>query len=311
MFEFSDFYFPSSNGKTEIHIRRCLPHGSIKASLQISHGVAEHSGRYDDFAAFLAERGIAVYTNDHMGHGRSVSESWPFGYFGEDKGWEYALEDMNTLHKYVKNSHPAVPCFLLGHSMGSFLARNYAIIHPDEFDGLILSGTGQQPKAFAKGGELMSRLEIKKHGAAYQSPLLNNLAFGSYNESFAPVKSSHDWLSRDEKQVARYIDDPLCGFIPSAGLFCQLMRGISFITSSSNLKLMNKDLPVYFMSGDADPVGEMGKGVKRAFASFVKAGMKDVSIRLYSGGRHEMLNETNRNEVYSDIFACLEDWIKQ
>ncbi len=309
MSRFTDFTFPSSNGKTDIHVRRCLPEGEIKATVQIAHGIAEHSRRYDDFASFLANKGFAVYTNDHMGHGESINENWPLSYFGESEGWEKAIADMKKLHDIASEENLGVPSFLFGHSMGSFLSRTYIIKHPKDFDGVILSGTGQQAKALVIGGKLMAKTEIKKQGAAYQSQLLNNLAFGSYNKGYESPRTGHDWLSRDSEQVDKYIADPLCGFVPSAGLFHQMMCGIDFITNTNNLRKMNPDLPVYFMSGDADPVGENGKGVRRAYASFLKSGMKDVSIRLYNGGRHEMLNETNKEDVYADILNCLEDWM--
>ena len=310
MSAFTDFNFPSANGKINIHVRSCVPHGEIKATMQIAHGIAEHSRRYDEFASFLAENGIAVYTNDHMGHGESISDNWTLAYFGEDNGWENAVEDMKNLHKIIVSEHPNVPAIIFGHSMGSFLARTYIIKYPNDFNGVILSGTGQQSKALVNAGKLMSKLQILKHGANHRSEMLNDLAFGTYNNSFKPARTSHDWLSRDTAQVDKYIADSLCGFIPSTGLFYQMMRGIDYISAPSNLKKMNKEVPVYFMSGDADPVGESGKGVYRAYRSFLKAGIKDLSIRLYTNGRHEMLNETCKTEVYNDILTCIEDWIK-
>ena len=308
---FSDFTFPSSNGKVSIHVRCCMPEGEVRATVQIAHGIAEYAARYDAFASFLADKGIAVYANDHMGHGESISADWPLSYFGEGKGWDMAIADMKKLHEIAAEENPDVPSFLFGHSMGSFLSRTYMITHPDDFDAVILSGTGQQSKLLVTGGKLMAKMEIKKHGCAYQSELLNSLAFGSYNKGYEAPRTSHDWLSRDAQCVDKYLADPLCGFLPSAGLFHQMMCGIDFIGNAANLRKMNPELPVYFMSGDADPVGENGKGVRRAFASFVKAGMKDVSIRLYKGGRHEMLNEINKEDVYGDILACLESWMKK
>ena len=310
MFRFEDFTFPSSAGNLDIHVRCCIPDGPIKACVQIAHGIAEHAERYDEFASFLAEKGIAVYTNDHMGHGKSINDSWPLSYFGEENGWEKTISNMRKLREIIISKHGALPIYLFGHSMGSFLARTYIIDYPDDFTGVILSGTGQQPKALVKGGKLMAKLEIKKHGSAYQSPLLNNLAFGSYNKAYENPGTDYDWLSRDKLCVDKYIADPLCGFIPSAGLFYQMMRGIDYITDAKNLKKMNKNTPVYFMSGDADPVGDNGKGVKKAYGSFICAGMKDVSIRLYKEGRHEMLNELNKTDVFDDIYEVIADWLE-
>ena len=309
MSRFEDFAFPSSAGDLDIHVRCCIPDGAIKACVQIAHGIAEHAERYDEFASFLADNGIAVYTNDHMGHGKSINENWPLSYFGEDHGWENTVSNMRKLREIIINKHGSLPVYLFGHSMGSFLARTYIIDYPNDFAGVILSGTGQQPIALVKSGKLMAKLEIKKHGSAYQSPLLNMLAFGSYNKAYKNPRTAYDWLSRDSVCVDKYINDPLCGFLPSAGLFYQMMRGIDYITDAKNLKKMNMDTPVYFMSGDADPVGENGKGVKRAYASFVGAGMKDVSIRLYKEGRHEMLNEINKADVFDEIYEVIADWL--
>ena len=307
---FSDFYYPSSNEKTNIRARRCLPDGQARAVVQIAHGIAEHIERYDDFAAFLAENGFAVFGADHLGHGKSVNSSDELGFFAESGGWDMAVRDMDKLHDLAKEEFPGLPYFLFGHSMGSFLARTYIIRFRSGLDGVILSGTGQQPKALVLGGKIMGKREIKKHGATYKSKMLNDLAFGSYNKGFETPRTVSDWISRDVEAVDKYIEDPLCGYVPSAGLFHDMMCGIEFITNPRNVRRMNPELPVYFMSGDADPVGENGRGVMRAYRSFLDAGMKDVSLKLYHEGRHEMLNELNRDEVYKDILSWLESEIK-
>ncbi len=301
-----EFTFPSSNGKTDIYVRSFIPKESPRGIVQIAHGIAEHSARYDRFATFLAENGFAVYTNDHLGHGKSLHDESDLGFFSENGGWEMAVEDMRKLHDIAAHEFPGVPCFLFGHSMGSFLARTYIIYFRSGLDGVILSGTGQQAKALILGGKLLSSIEIKKNGGKFKSEMLNNIAFGKYNDGFDTPRTISDWISRDEAEVDKYIEDPLCGYIPSAGLFHDMMCGIEFITKARNVQRMNKSLPVYFMSGDADPVGENGKGVLRAYKSFLDAGMKDVAVKLYHEGRHEMLNELNRDEVYRDILNWIE-----
>ena len=306
MISFNDFTFPSSNGKTDIYVRRFTPQEAPIGIVQIAHGIAEHSARYDGFATFLAENGFAVYTNDHLGHGNSLHDESDLGFFAENGGWEMAVEDMRKLHDIAANEFPGVPYFLFGHSMGSFLARTYIIYFRSGLDGVILSGTGQQAKALVLGGKLLSNIEIKKNGGKFKSEMLNNIAFGKYNDGFDTPRTISDWISRDEAEVDKYLEDPLCGYIPSAGLFHDMMCGIEFITKPRNVQRMNKSLPVYFMSGDADPVGENGKGVLRAYKSFLSAGMKDVAGKLYHGGRHEMLNELNREEVYKDILNWIE-----
>lgn len=303
---FSDFTFLSSNGKTDIRARRCKPDGEVRGIVQLAHGIAEHIERYDDFARYLAENGFVVFGNDHLGHGKSINDESELGFFSETGGWEMAVEDMRKLHDIAAEEYPGLPYFLFGHSMGSFLARTYIIYFRTGLDGVILSGTGQQPKALVLGGKLMGKMEMKKKGDKYKSEMLNNLAFGKYNDGFETTRTLSDWLSRDESVVDKYIEDPLCGYIPSAGLFHDMMCGIEFISKPRNLKRMKKDLPVYFMSGDADPVGENGKGVLRAYRSFLNAGMKDVAVKLYHEGRHEMLNELNKDEVYKDILNWIE-----
>ena len=190
--------------------------------------------------------------------------------------------------------------------MGSFLVRTYLIRHRSGLDGAILSGTGQQQKALVSGGLLLSKMEIKRHDVNYKSKLLNDIAFGKYNDSFGHTRTPYDWISRDEAVVDEYIADPMSAYIPSAGLFHEMMRGIAFITNQKNVARMKKTLPVYFFSGDKDPVGENGKGVMRAYKSFLNAGMTDVTMKLYHDGRHEMINELNRDEVFRDVLSWLD-----
>lgn len=304
--KFSDDTFLSCNGKTEIRVRRCTPDTEPRAVVQIAHGIAEHVERYDDFAAFLAEHGFVVVANDHLGHGKSFADEEDKGFFGEIGGWEIAVGDMRKLYERTSAEFPGLPYFLFGHSMGSFLTRTYLIKYRDGLAGAVISGTGQTPGLVVTGGKFMGKQEIKKHGARYKSRKLNDMAFGSYNKEFEPRRTVSDWLSRDTAVVDKYQADPLCGFIPSAGLFTDMMGGIAFNQKQQNVERMKKDLPVYFMSGDKDPVGANGKGVMKAYQSFLKAGMSDVTLKLYPGGRHEMLNETNKDEVYADVIAWLE-----
>ena len=306
MAEINQFTFTSCNGKTAINAREWLPESEPRAIIQIAHGVAEHILRYNEFAGFLAKHGFIVVANDHLGHGLSAAGAEELGYFGESSGWEMVVGDMRRLFEITSEKHPGLPYFLFGHSMGSFLSRTYIIRYRTGLSGVILSGTGQQPRAMVEAGRLLAGAEIKLHGAAYKSRRLNDIAFGGYNRAFAPVRTLSDWISRDEAQVDKYVDDPLCGYIPSAGLFRDMFGGIDYVSRQRNLSRMKKDLPVYFISGDHDPVGEFGKGVLRAYTGFLKAGMTDVSLKLYHEGRHELLNELNRDEVYADILTWLE-----
>lgn len=303
---FSDSTFLSGDGRTQIHVRRCTPDTAPRAVLQLAHGIAEHVERYDEFAAYLAKNGFLVVANDHLGHGQSVAPDGELGHFADEDGWMTAVGDMHRLSLQTQAEFPGLPYFLFGHSMGSFLTRTYLLRWSDELTGAVICGTGQQPAAVVAGGKLASALEIRKHGPRYHSDRLNSLAFGSYNRAFQPARTPNDWLSRDEAQVDRYNADPLCGFVPTAGLFHDMMGGIQMISKLSNVQRIRRDLPVLFISGDADPVGENGKGVRRAYETFLRAGLTDVSLKLYPGGRHEILNELCRNEVYDDVLQWLE-----
>ncbi len=302
---FKDFYFNSSTGKNKIHARMCVPDAEPRAIVQIIHGIAEYIGRYDEFMSFLADNGIIAVGTDHLGHGKSIESEEQTGFFAYDNGWDYVVRDEEVLRLAMHENYPELPIIVFGHSMGSFMTRTLLIRYPDAFNAAIISGTGNQGAALVNGGLFMGNLVTGLRGAHHYSKFLNNLAFGSYNKIYDNPKTEYDWLSRDEANVQKYIDDPLCGFIPSCSLFRDMMTGVKFITNKKNLTAMNKDMPVYFMSGDMDPVGECGKGVQKAYNNFLEAGMKDVSIKLYPGGRHEMLNEINKDEVYADILAWL------
>ena len=291
---------------SDLYVKYWYPEGEVRATMQIVHGIAEYVERYDEFANFMAAHGILVVGDDHPGHGKSIKKPEDQGFFAEEDGWFKVVGMLKEIRDEVAAKYPGVPHILFGHSMGSFLARTYIIKYPSDFDACILSGTGNQPKLILKAGIAMANGSIKKHGPRYVDQKLYNMSMGGYAKGFEPDGGPCVWLSRDRERVKKYENDPLCGWIPTASLMRDMMSGIDFITTPKNLALMNKDLPVYFMSGADDPVGEKGKGVRKAFASFQKAGMKDVEIKLYPGGRHEMLNEINRDEVCADILKWVE-----
>ncbi|MBS7263117.1 MAG: lysophospholipase [Eubacteriales bacterium] len=303
----TEFTFPSSNKQNDIRVRMIEPDGPAHAIVQIAHGVAEHSERYDAFMRYLAEHGFITAANDHLGHGKSVRDESELGYFDERDGWARVVDDMHTLHEKLCAEHPGLPYFLFGHSMGSFLTRTYLIRYPDELSGAVICGTGQQSSLLVGSGRLLARLICAFKGPKHKSTFLGNLAFGSYNKDFAPIRTKNDWLSRNEASVDAYEADPLCGFVSSAGLYRDMMGGIAFIGKQSNIGRMRKDLPVFFIAGDMDPVGEKGKGVRRAYERFLRAGMTDVAIKLYPDCRHELLNELNRDEVMSDVLNWLSE----
>lgn len=306
---FQDFYFQSSTGRTSIHALKCVPDGNPRAVVQIAHGIAEHIDRYRPFMEFLADNGFVVAGNDHLGHGKSIRVPEEQGFFAEKDGWWRVVDDMDKLHDIMSNEYPELPYVLFGHSMGSFLTRTYLIKHPDKYDGVILSGTGHQSPALVLGGNAAASVMAKLNGAMGDGAKLDSLAFGTYLNKIENPRTKFDWLSRDTEQVDKYIADPLCGFVGKIDLYRDMMQGIKFITDKKNIAQMNKEKPVYFMSGDGDPVGDYGKGVERAYKAFCDAGLHDVFMRLYPGGRHEMLNETNKEQVYQDILSWLNEKI--
>ena len=285
-----------SNGIGQLHCCRWMPEGEPKAVLQIVHGIAEYIERYDDFAGFLNGLGYVVVAEDHMGHGQTVGAEGTQGYF--EGGWFTAVSDSYALLRKTKAEYPQIPYVLFGHSMGSFLTRTYLIRYPGTVKAAVIMGTGWQPRAILPGAIGICQLACKKVGEKNTSATLQNMVFGGYNKRVEHPRTEFDWLTRDAKVVDAYIAHPSCGFTATKGLLRDLLTGIRFIEQKQNLAKMNKDLPVLFIAGGDDPVGNYGKGVTRAAEEFRKAGMKHVACRLFPLGRHEILNEINRREVY-------------
>lgn len=284
--------------------REYRPEGDPVGILQVIHGLGEHQGRYVSFARFLAENGFAVYTSDLPGHGPAAAETGSLGRFPRG-GWLQAAEGQHALLERAKELWPGKPVFLFGHSMGSFLARSCLILWPGGLQGCILCGTGHLARPLVAAGSAAAEVTAKLRGEDNVSEFLRKMAFGSYNQRIPEAASPNAWICRDEAVVAAYDADPLCGLTPSSGLIREMMRGIRLITDPAKQKRMDPELPVLFISGEEDPVGEYGAGVRRALESFRKAGMKRAELRLYPGDRHELINELDRDAVWGDILAWL------
>ena len=302
----NEFTFPSADGRTGIHAVEWTPDMAPRAVLVLSHGVSEHILRYEPLAAYLTERGFAVAGHDHLGHGLSVAAGAPRLYFGPRGSWDWAVQDLYARRELAGQRFPGLPVFLLGHSMGSFLARTYLIRWPGTLTGAILSGTGQEPAPLVAFGKLLAGLECRRLGYDGVSPLVDRLSLGAYNRRFRPNRTSADWLSRDEEQVDAYLADPLCSHKSSVSMFRDMMGGLQYIARRENLARMDPDTPVYFFSGDQDPVGGMGRGVEKVVQMFRSAGCRDLSVHLYPGARHELFHEQNRQEVWNDLLDWLE-----
>ena len=299
--------FRSSNGQNIIYGKILAPNkkNKIKGIVQILHGMCEHIGRYDEFARFLVERGYVVAAHDHAGHGLSVKEESERGFFGLTDGYLNLIEDAHLMHKIVNKRYKNLPYFLLGHSMGSFVARCYAIKYGNEINGLLLSGTMGPQKLVDVGIQLTDNI-IQKKGPMYRSRKINSLAFEFANIEFEPVKTKFDWTCSDEEVVLKNLNDPKTNFIFTATGFRDLFNLVKSCNDEKNIKNMPKNLPIYIFSGSEDPVGDNGEGVKKVYNMLKKVGCKDVTLRIYDGYRHEMLNEKNKNEVLNDLL----DWIE-
>lgn len=281
-----------------------VPSVRLRGVLQIAHGMSETAERYGRFAETLTQAGFAVYANDHRGHGRTAANPGQLGWPGPD-GLNGMVRDMIEVGRRARNDHPDLPLFLMGHSMGSFLTQKTMYTAPELYSGFILSGTNG-PRGMLSFGQQLARWQAAFQGPEHPSLLLNALSFGSFNRAFLPMRTPFDWLSRDSQEVDRFIENPLCGFICSAGFFQGLFGLLREIHRPELMRKIPRDKPVYVFGGDRDPVGLNGKGVGRLIALYKRLGIEDLEVKLYPEGRHEMLNEINRDEVTADALAWLE-----
>ncbi len=299
--------FKSRDGVHDIRYHVWFPEGDPIGIVQIAHGMCEYARRYSEFAEFLTEHGFLVCANDHLGHGGSVNDPSELGYFSPENGWENVVKDMHTLTKLMKKSYPEVPYFLFGHSMGSFLSRAYTTWFGSELTGAVYCGTAGP----LKGGEAMLlAVDAAKHrhDDTYRSETLNKATFGSYNKKIADKRTDFDWLSRDDSVVDAYIEDDLCGFVFTLNGFENLGKLLWFVSQEKWFSTIRKDLPILLITGDADPVGAYGEGVKKVFNKLISYSAA-ASIRIYEGARHELINELNKEEVYQDVLNFLNTYI--
>jgi alpha-beta hydrolase superfamily lysophospholipase len=273
---------------------------TAKATVQLCHGMAEHIGRYEEFAQFLHAKNYNVICHNHRGHG----ENEILGHYSDKDGWAKTIQDIVDIQDAVIKEDTR-PLFLFAHSMGSFIAQGYAIRHGKRLAGLILSGTNYQHPFMYYAGRLVAKVEGWRLPAGAPSLVMDNLSFASFNNHFKPSRTDFDWLSRDPLEVDKYINDPLCGFPCSAETWQQLLTGLIEISQENQLDKIPHSLPMYLFGGDKDPVGQMGKGVLALAQRLQKTGHDNVNHKLYKESRHEMLNETCKYDVYEDVA----DWI--
>ena len=314
MIKKTDYSFASCDDRhTTIHAVRWEPEdGNISAAIQLVHGMQEHIERYTEFAEYLAGKGFAVFGHDHIGHGDSVEKD-------EDRGKMYTpypddtmVDDMFQNYKIVKEQYPDKPYFILGHSMGSYLLRKFLSVKAADLKGVngaIIMGTGTESDVAIFGGRILCKLLCLIKGKDSPSPFIAGLMFGKNYRQFdlTGADPSNSWLSKNVENVKAYMDPSNkkdhCEF--SLNGYMILLRSTWFDNRIGSIKKINPDTPILFVSGDQDPVGGMGSGVKAAYEKFVKAGIKDVSIKLYEGDRHEILNELDRHSVYNDLYEWM------
>lgn len=301
-----DIYYPSHDGVTTVHACVWKPEGEIKGVVQIIHGMCEYAARYAPFAEFLNSKGYLVCADDHLGHGQSVKDKSCLGYFNKERDTDTVIADIRALQLAVKKQTEGKPYFVLGHSMGSFICRKYISLYGADFNAAVIMGSGFKSKATLNFALFFVRLNALFCGWKHRSRLIKKLAFGSYNKKFSPARTENDWLSKNAENVDKYEADELCGFSFTNNGYNFLFHIIKDACSQKTISAVPENLPVYFVAGADDPVGDYGKGVKKAYEKFKKAGVKDVSITLYEGGRHEILNDDCKEEVMNDILSFYE-----
>lgn len=304
-----EFYYPSGDEQTKIHGIVWRPETDVKAVLQICHGMVEYIDRYNDFAQYLAERGVCVVGHDHLGHGKSVQSEEHLGFFHESHGNKYVITDIHRLRRMTEKDYAGVPYFMMGHSMGSFLLRQYLTMRAEGLAGAIIMGTGYMPHGLLAAGQMVCRTIAAVKGWQYRSEFMNQLGMGGYNKQFEPSESTKDWITSDEEMRKKYEADPLCSFTFTVNGYYQMFEGMKVLTKKNAMDKIPGSLPVLFVSGAEDPVGSNGEGVARVFRKYERAGIQDVKMKLYPKGRHEILNESNREQVYEDLYQWMDDRI--
>ncbi len=298
-------FWLSGSDASPLYVNRWSPEQPPKAVLMLSHGMAEHSERYARLAAALSAAGYELYALDQRGHGKTTAHG-RIGHYADENGWTRVVDDLACLNHHIRQQHPQTPIFLLGHSMGSYISMAYLMQHSSSLQGAILSGSNYQPVWLYRIARLIARLERWRQGPSGRSKLLNFLSFGSFNQAFKPNRTDFDWLSRDPQEVDRYINDPLCGFLCTNQFWLDLLGGLQQITPPENLAQIDSHLPLLVIGGERDPVSD-GKRLAKLAEALRQAGLHKVDLKVYPEARHELLNETNRDEVT----AYLIDWLEQ
>lgn len=297
--------FPSSDGRNTIHAELFIPSDNkVRAVVQVAHGMMDYIGRYALMADALCASGIALCGNDHLGHGDSVATPDDYGFFASRDGYKYVIDDVKGMNDLIRKELPDLPVILLGHSMGSFISRLYSVRYPDSIDGLIIHGTAG-PNPATGAGKLLVKLLRAVKGERYRSKFVCSLADGGYNKGFDPAEGDGAWLTRDPSMVADRVGNPKNDFIFTLAAYEDLFNFLGDCNSKAWFKAFPAGLRTLVISGEEDPVGDFGKGVRYVYDNLKKNGA-DVELKLYEGARHELFNETNRDEVFADLIKWIE-----
>ncbi len=298
------FIFTTHDG-AEISAATWIPDSEIKAVVQIVHGMNEYIERHSKTAEFLENNGYAVFGEDHRGHGLTVKDG-NFGHFDNELGYKKVIEDNYTLTKLIKNEFPDNKVFLFGHSMGSFISRNYVFEHGNEIDGLLLMGTGGLPLK----NKIVNLTTLKVLAPFVKPdtklPLVHRIGNADLNKAFRPGITGFEWLSTDSSVSEKFLADPMCGNVNTYAFYKDLVTMMLEMERAENIAKIPKKLPVFIFSGNMDPVGDFGRKVTQTYKDYIKAGLIDVTIRLYDGYRHELHNEPVRDELFKEILNWLE-----
>jgi alpha-beta hydrolase superfamily lysophospholipase len=303
------FTFQADDGMA-LFVYQWLPDEAKRGVIHIAHGMAEHAGRYAHLAEALTAAGWAVYANDHRGHGRTARWSSELGFFARERGFQRVVRDLEQLIAHEKEENPGLPVVLFGHSMGSYMVQEFLIERGRSIQGAVLSGSMGKPSSLASAGRYVARAERRRLGERGRSALLNALTFETFNKAFAPTRTAFDWLSRDQAEVDKYLADPHCGFVVTTSLWVDVLDGVAEISRPERQARIPNDLPIYVFAGARDPVGQNAKSPGELVAAYRAAGLRNVKHRFYPGGRHEMMHETNRDEVVRDLVAWLAAEVK-
>lgn len=292
---------------SHLHIMSWHPDSEPIGVVQILHGMAEYGERYEDFAKFLSKNGYAVYTHDHRKHGKSIHEDQQVGIFDKNDNWSNVIDDVQLVNDYIKTKEKNKNIIILGHSMGSLICRRYIQEFGGNIMGAIIMGTALSKPFLCTSGKIIGSIVSKINDKNSRSIFMDKLTVGAFNKAFRPARTSCDWLSRDEEQVDRYVVDELCGLPYSAEFYVQFYKGILTCSKRENI-IKTPHFPILFISGSNDPVGNNGKGVKKVYDTYASMGYKDnITMKLFSDARHEILNEINKEEVYQYLL----DWIRK